>query len=92
VVFVHHLCIAEGRVGPIVDIEGAEPLNANPHILCSGFPALQFLFSVKREHFRRFANLVFLKRASPIPGAGGSMEIILFCFLPKKWLKYAVGA
>src|ERR1017187_3886688 len=78
VVTVHQPCIAVGRVDPAVNIaKGAEPVDANPHILCSGFPAMQFLYSMEREHFRCFGNLAFFQRASPVPSAGVSVKVIL---------------
>ena len=78
VVAVHQPGIAIGRVDAVVDIaKGAEPVDANPHILRCGFPAFQFLYSVEREHFRRFADLAFFERAAPVPGTGGSVEVVL---------------
>ena len=49
-----------------------EPQHTKARVL---LPALQFFYSVKRNRFRRFADLAIFERSAAVPAAGRGAEV-----------------
>lgn len=76
VVGIDQPCIAVGRVDAAVDIAKRGTLaNAEAGSGRSG-PALEFLYSVKRERTGFFADLAIFESRTAIPGTGGAAVLV----------------